>query len=285
MDRYPLMVLCKKIRDLASTKSLKVNHGIKSPEWKMSLLSLISDDVVLKQLEFIHPFQYVPEHSTAGYHVFRLSFFKYSIYVKIDKELTKVISFHYDEIPKEPKHINEYYLDSIDETRLQIITSGLRARRYVPLALGSFIVKLYPEDIYTGDDGTEFISLRYLQSQMSTSEDLQKLVLDRLSAVDPDLDYFSLTTKDTNLLTWVDEDKMLQTISFLVDAAVANPNMSWIKDTCVDIILSNPELQSALTKYNTALYPKIDPIVIDKSRAFDLEGPSNIFLVDSDSTE
>ena len=263
MNSYPLMILCKKIRAAASAKQIKVNRGIKTPEWKTSLLALISDNVVLDQLRFIHPFQYVAEQSTTGYHVFRLPFFRYSIYVKIDKDISKVISFHYDEIPREPKHLNVYALDNMTDTNhLQVILEGTKAKRYLPLALGSFILSLYPKEVYTSSDGSEYIELAYLQNFLATSEALQELVIERLSEIDYDVDYLDLSIRDTNLLTWVNDDKALQTVSALTDAARSNPNCPWIRDTCVDIILSNPSLQGALDRYNNSLYPTAEKISI-----------------------
>ena len=258
MLAYPLMKLCEKIRERAKTQSLNVLRETKNDEWKTQLLNLISDDVVLKQLMFVHPFQFAEELSSPAWYVFRLPFFKYSIYVKIDENISKLISFHYDELPKEPRSLNELFIAPFAAQRVQIIESGTGADRYLPIVLGSSIIKLYPNKVYRDADNTAYVDSEYLKAAINDTRLIQTQILDKLTDIVPyDIDFLNISGKDVNLLTWIDENKALQTVSLLSDVYNKNPQINWLRDICVDILLANTTLKDTLQIYNSQLYPHL----------------------------
>lgn len=256
MDAYPLMILCNKIRARAKDESIFVSREIKSDAWKSKLLKMISDETVMKQLMFIHPFQFAEELSSPSWYVFRLPFFKYSVYVKLNAELTKVISFHYDELPQNPKKLNTLFI-ATDTARAQVIEDGTAADRYLPFALGSTLIKLYPQRIYRDADGTEFVDTDYLKRELDNPSIIQQNIISKLKEIYFDVDFANVLGKDLNFLSWVNEDEAIQTVSVLADVFHANPEIGWLQNACVDILLQNSSLQTAYQIYQGQLYPQL----------------------------
>lgn len=254
-----IAIICERVREAAANERLTIQYNIKHPEWKTKLLPLIPKPVILRQLRYVHPFQYIGDQSKGGCHVFRLPFFKYAIYVKLDKDIKNIISFHFDEVPIEPKHLNEYPVATISEDRLQVILVKNKHESYLPIALGSTVLKLYPHTVYRDADGTEYVDSKYLLLELAQPYLLQQELLYKLNEVSGLADVLNIELKDTNFLTWVDDDKTMQTYSLLADAANAHPELPWLSELCLDIILANPDLQTAMLNYNSTLHPSVFP--------------------------
>lgn len=239
-----LYILTNNIRNGAINGEYYVDRRkLKHPDWKNKLLSLVSDEVVINHLKYLHPFQYRGATGSLNTYVYVINFYHFNIYLKVNTRDRKVISFHYDETPGIIPKLSESFEEDFEDGRVMVITENNSGYDTVMrFAVGSDVITS-KEQYSVYRDGSTYITTEQLKSILDNhAERVANKLYKRISNYDSKLtDILDVMIKDYNFLTFVDESKELQLISFCYDLWLKDKEKTWLKDMALDLLMSYPE--------------------------------------------